>query len=248
MGGVVIRSHLVISDGQVKPGQSHKHWTALGKLVLHLKPDVIINIGDFWDMPSLSSYLTKKEYKEVSYEEDILAGNAAMEKFLDPIAKRKKGYPEMHFCMGNHEQRIQRLLDDNPHLEGKIGYQDLNLKRWITHEFRKPVNIDGVHYSHYFYNKNSGRPYAGTAHNKLNKVGFSFTQGHIQELDVARKDLANGKTIIGLVTGAYYLHDEPYKGPQGNNHWRGVVFKPNVKDGKYDLEAWSIERVMERFG
>ena len=48
--------HLVIPDTQVKPEHSVKHLRWAGKYAAEKKPDVIIHIGDHWDMPSLSSY------------------------------------------------------------------------------------------------------------------------------------------------------------------------------------------------
>jgi len=48
--------HLVIPDTQVKPEHSVKHLRWAGQYAADKKPDVIIHIGDHWDMPSLSSY------------------------------------------------------------------------------------------------------------------------------------------------------------------------------------------------
>lgn len=242
-------THLVISDGQVKPGVDHDHWHALGKLAASLKPDKIINIGDFWDMPSLSSWdKGKKSAENRRYQDDIDAGNEAMDVFLAPLLKAKKKMPEMHFTLGNHEQRIERFVESNAILENKISYKDLNLDRWFVHPFLDPVTLDGICYAHYFYAPNSGRPYGGSIQNKLKAVGCSFTQGHLQTFEFDRKELANKKTIMGMTTGAYYMHDEEYKGPQANHHWRGVVVKRNVHDGVYDFETWNIKRVLKEFG
>ena len=43
--------HLVIPDTQVKPGQSLEHLRWAGQYAADKKPDVIIHIGDHWDMP-----------------------------------------------------------------------------------------------------------------------------------------------------------------------------------------------------
>ena len=46
----------VIPDCQIKEGVPTEHLEWAGQYIADKKPDVIVNIGDFWDMPSLSSY------------------------------------------------------------------------------------------------------------------------------------------------------------------------------------------------
>lgn len=251
------RTHLFISDTQVKPKVKTDHLTWLGQYIVDKKPDVIVHIGDHWDMESLSSYdRGTKGFEGRRYKLDIKAGNDAMDLLLKPLRdynknqarnKKKQYKPEMHFCIGNHEQRIDRAIQARAELDGTIGYQDLNLKGWTVHEFLKPVVIDGVSYAHYFYNPMSGRPYGGTCHTKLKNIGFSFSMGHQQGLDIATRGLANGNMVRGLVSGSYYQHDENYKGHQGNNHWRGVILKTEVQDGNYNLIEVSLDYLKRRY-
>src|SRR6056297_2298896 len=78
--------HMVIPDTQVKPGDSTEHLGWAGKYAVATKPDVIVHIGDHWDMPSLSSYdKGKKSFEGRRYTADIDAGNAAMDVFMAPI-------------------------------------------------------------------------------------------------------------------------------------------------------------------
>ena len=72
-----MRDHLVIGDTQSKPGTPTEHIEALGNLIVERQPDVIIHIGDNWDMESLSSYdedTFKMEGRRI--EDDIEAGRA----------------------------------------------------------------------------------------------------------------------------------------------------------------------------
>jgi hypothetical protein len=57
----------------------------------------------------------------------------------------------------------------------------------------------------------------------------------------------NGRSQHGLVAGACYLHDEDYKGPQGNAHWRGVLVKHEVRAGSYDLMQVSLDYLARRY-
>jgi len=45
-------SHLVIPDTQAKPGAPTKHLEWIGRYILDRRPDVVVHLGDHWDMPS----------------------------------------------------------------------------------------------------------------------------------------------------------------------------------------------------
>lgn len=253
-----MQSHLVIPDAQVKPGVPTEHLKWAGEMIVDRRPDVVICLGDFWDMPSLSMYDTgTAEMEGRRYIEDIKSGNKAMNALLKPLKKlqakqrhnKHKVYrPRMVFLMGNHEERILRFGNNNPAMSGYINYDTLNLKDWEVVQFKEIINIDGVHYSHYFYNPMNGRPYGGMIESRLKNVGFSFTQGHVQGLKYGQRELNNGTIINGLVAGSFYLHDEGYKGPQANEHWRGLVYKHDVHEGNYDIELLSMRLLESRYG
>lgn len=252
--------HLLIPDTQVKPNVCVDHLSALGNYIVAKRPDKIIHIGDHWDLPSLSSYdrgTRKAEGRRLS--EDIQAGKEGMEILLAPLKalqkrqrrNKKKVYtPEMHFTIGNHEERLMRHVNANPELEGYLSYDAFELEKhgWIVHDFLKPVEVDGILYCHYFANPMSGRPYGGAIQNKLNKLKCSFTQGHQQILDIGNVENAAGKRMWGLVAGAFYMHDEDYKGYQGNGHWRGVVMKHEVNNGDYNPCIISLDYLLRKYG
>ena len=67
--------HLVIPDCQIRPGDSTDFLRAIGNYVVSKKPDVVVCIGDFADMPSLSSYdVGKKSFEGRRYRDDIQNG------------------------------------------------------------------------------------------------------------------------------------------------------------------------------
>lgn len=181
---------------------------------------------------------------------DVIAGrhgldyltNSLVELQMNQSANKKKVYrPEMHFTLGNHEQRVDRYneLKGLVDLEKEIRYQGFKV-----HPFLKPIEIEGVHFVHYAYNAMSGKPIGGTAEYRLNKLKLSFVQGHEQNFKYAQEYLNDGRKISALVGGSCYLHDEEYKGFQGNNHFRGCFKLHNVHDGMYDLEQVSVERLL----
>mgnify|MGYP005850896671 CR=1 FL=1 len=254
-------SHLFIPDTQIHAGTPIEHIEALANYAVEKKPDVIVMIGDWWDMPSLMTYEKPgaKYFHDKSYVKDIESGNAAMQLFDSIIDKevqrikrnkKKRWEPRKVFCMGNHEQRILRAINSNPVLDGTIGLEDFALDTWEVHNFLDVVMIDDVAYSHYFCNPDSlmGNPVGGTVENKLKLLGHSFSMGHQQRRQYGTRFTGIGKEHHGLVCGAFYSHDEDYLGPQKNRqYWRGVVMKNEVHDGSYDPCFVSLNFLVNRY-
>ena len=254
-----LRTHFVIPDTQAKPGVPTIHLEWIGQYIVDRKPSCIIHLGDHADMPSLSSYdVGKRVFEGRRYFNDIDAANNAFDILCKPLkdynaqqtrTKHKTWQPERHFLLGNHEERINRAINDDPKLDGTIGIHHLNYETngWTVHKFLEPVEIDGIYYAHYWANPMTGKPYGGTAATRLKTVGHSYTMGHQQTLDFAVRFLANGQQQCGLVAGASYLHDEDYKGPQGNAHWRGIIVKHQVNNGAYDPMFVSLDYLCRRY-
>lgn len=255
-----MRKHLVIPDCQVTPNSPTDHLSWIGEYILEKRPDVINCIGDFADMESLSSYDKGKLKAEgTRYKADLKASKKAMKRLTDPLKrynatrrqyKEKQYKPRQELYLGNHEYRIARAVEDNPHLDGFMSISDLDYESfgWTVRDFLEVVEIDGVSYSHYFYNPLSGRPYGGTSiETRLKNIGFSFVQGHQQVYMVGVRSLNNGSRIRGLVQGACYLHDEDYRGPQGNSEWRGIFVLHEVEDGDYSLLEVSLDYLCRKY-
>lgn len=251
--------HLIIADTQCKPHQDLMYMSAIGQYIADKRPDVIVHIGDHYDFESLSSYdKGKRSFEGRRLKADIEAGNEGMDRLLAPILalqeqqrkNKKKVYsPRLVFCTGNHEARFDRMANDNPELEGFVGTETLHLERygWEVYPFLKPVEIDGINYVHYLANPMTGKPYGGTALNRLKTVGASYVVGHMQVLDMALRPTLDGKMQIGIVNGACYPHDEDYKGPQGNTHFRGLIMLHEVADGFGLPMPVSLDYMIDRY-
>lgn len=245
------QKHLVIPDVQAKPGVPLDHLSWAGQYAADKKPDTIIVLGDFGDFPSLSSYdrgTVSAENKRYQY--DLEATHKAMELFMAPIRKERGYAPRLVLTLGNHEDRITRYAEQNPALAGRVSTADLGYEEWgfEVYPFRQVVKIDGIAYTHYFYNHNTGKPYGGeNLHTRLKTIGLSFTMGHQQGLNTAIRDLADGTRQRGLVAGSFYQHEEAYKGPQGNGHWQGIIMKNEVQNGNYDLCEVSLDFLRRRY-
>ena len=239
---------LVIPDVQAKPGHDFSFLLRAGQYMVDKKPDVVVCIGDFGDMPSLSSYdKGKKAFEGRRYKRDVESSIEAMSAFLTPLTdftersrrnKEKLYKPRMVLTLGNHEHRIDRATNDDPMLAGMLSIDDLKYKEfgWEVHPFLEVVVIEGIAFSHYFVTGVAGRP-ASTAAAQLRKTNMSCVAGHQQGKQIAYATRADGSTITSIIAGSFYEHDEDYLGSQGNKHWRGCLMLNEVKDGAFD-EMW----------
>ena len=251
--------HMIIPDTQIKDGVPNDHLSWAGHYAVEKKPDVIVHIGDHWDMPSLSSYdVGKKSFEGRRYTKDIEAGNKAMDLFMAPIlaeqrrlreGKRKLWNPRLVFCIGNHEERIERAVNDDSKLEGLISYDDFNLEKygWEVVPFKEVIVIDGIAYCHYFTSGVMGRP-VSSARLMLQKKFMSCTMGHVQDREIAFAKRADGLRMTGLFAGIFYQHDEEYLGAQGNGSWSGIWYKHEVKQGQYDEMPVSLDYLRRTYG
>ena len=83
--------HAVIPDVQFKPGNDARFLERIGMYLVEKKPDTIVQIGDFADMPSLSSYdVGKKSFEGRRYAGDIAEAKRGMAALLAPIHEFNK--------------------------------------------------------------------------------------------------------------------------------------------------------------
>jgi predicted phosphodiesterase len=255
---------MVIPDTQVRDGVPTEHIIAASNYAIKHKPDVIVVLGDWWDMPSLSIFNSALQADGARILADLEAGKNAMLDFVRPIHKeskrlekghRKRWAPRLVYCTGNHDPmvRIPRYVEAHPVLDGFL-LDDTN--EWLAeqgfevHPFLGVVNIEGIRFSHYFQNPHSakGSPLGGMIDTMLKNAGFSFVQGHQQVYKIGKHYLGDGTRRLGIVAGAFYDHEETYMGPQGNKHWRGIVMLNEVSDGCGDVCEVSLEFLKAKYG
>ena len=252
--------HFILPDVQVKPGQDLSHLTWAGKYCVAHKPDVIVCIGDFADMPSLSSYdVGTKSFEGRSYKKDIEATHEAMNRFMGPIikeqrrlaaGKRKRWNPRLVLTLGNHEHRIDRAVNYDRKLEDLMSMSDLGYEEhgWEVVPFLKPIVIDDIAYCHYFCSGVMGRAIT-SARLTLTKKHMSCVAGHQQGKDIATSYKGDGRRITSIIAGSYYQHDEGYLNEQTNNdHWRGVVQLNEVDKGQFEEMFVSLNYLKGKYG
>ena len=251
--------HLVIPDTQIRPGVDTTHIGWAAQAIVEYEPDVIVVIGDWWDLPSLSQHDApgSKEAEGRRVKPDIDAGNEAFKRLVAPMQaerarrkrnKEKQWNPRCEFLMGNHEHRLTRAIFRDPKWEGILTMDALKTPGFNRNDFLKIVEIDGVRYSHYFPNPLSGRPIGGTIPNRLNHIGGSFVHGHQQGMQYGMKQYPD-HVSHGLVCGRFYSHHESYR-PEDvqRSEWNGIVVLNEVKAGDYCVMPLTYDYLRRKFG
>lgn len=242
----------VLPDAQVRKGVPIDHLAAYGKYIAVKQPDAIVCIGDFADVPSLSTYAQAGsiDAEGARYADDLSSVYEAMEVFMTPIAKVSGYKPRLILTYGNHEDRITRAIHADPRrLMGTISLDDLKYAEfgWQCVPFLQPVTIGGVAFCHYFPSGIMGRPVLN-ARTVLAKLHMSAYAGHQQGRDIAYAKRADGGDLTAIISGSFYQHAEPYLSLFTNQHWRGAFFLHEVKGGSLDEMALSIGYLKRRFG
>lgn len=251
---------LIIGDAHAKPEVSNDRFLWAGRYAADKQPDVIVDMGDWEDMPSLSSYdVGKKSYEGRTYRKDIEAAHHAREQFNRPIsefnAKQSKNHkprysPTKIALGGNHsEGRINRVIEEDRKLAGTIGVEDFAHKQygWEYIPYRTPVEIGGFTFCHYFASGVMGRPIGGEtpAFNLIRKQFTSSIAGHLHLLDLAHRTRPDGSRIWGIFAGCFMSEEqwEDYASQANRLWWRGLIYLRGVHGG--DLESFEIISIKE---
>lgn len=208
-------------------------------------------------MPSLSGYdKGKRGFHGRTYRKDIDAHLDFQDRLWSTVRKQKKRLPRTVFCIGNHEQRIEKALDLSPELVGSIGLEDLELEHWyddiVPYRGGTPgtIKIDGVRYAHYFISGVMGRSIGGEhpAYSILTKQFSSGTCGHSHLFDYCVRTDGDGRKVMASHCGVFQDYDSDWAG-ECNALWtRGVLVKRNVEDGCYDPQFISLNALKKAYG
>lgn len=254
------KTAVVFTCAHSTPDTSNERFDWLGSLIYDIKPDYVIDLGDFDDMKSLSSHDTRypKAVVNQSYQKDIEHGQEARERLWHKFRHNKKKIPYRIGFQGNHEYRIDKAIMYDPRLEGEkygISLKHLQTDYWYD-EYNPYQNgapslrvYDGVLYGHYVASGNYGTALSGIHHGYAltQKMASSVTVGHSHKFSYYVKQESIPNPIHGLVAGCFKGSEESWAG-QANSEWRkGVVIKRNIENGDYDLEWVSLEALRKEY-
>tara|TARA_R100000458_G_C8274117_1_gene249033 strand:- start:1548 stop:2327 length:780 start_codon:yes stop_codon:yes gene_type:complete len=173
------------------------------KAIEKVKPDIYVDLGDTGEWESVSHWQWKKkkrpplEYQLPYVVKEIEEVNKGMD--LIDASLDKAGCKERHITEGNHDDWLNRFVDENPYLEGYLFKDAVRLKQrgYTYHPAGQLFKIGHL----YFYH---GHHFAGINHtrNHLLRLGCNVMYGHhhdIQQSTVTHMDGPKSAWSIGCL-------------------------------------------------
>lgn len=242
-------------------------WVALGRFVCRQKPDVIVWIGDHWDLPCLSDESKSRGGRGISarvpkrtFLQEIQAGKDAIQAFLNEIQKHNRRAsrngrgeppyePRLVFCMGNHEMRINTAGGE---LEEFVDFLDVDhqIGNWLRERgfevvpFLRSIRIGGVYFVHYI--PGGSKRYAIPIHHAARMIGRSAVWGHTHLMGY---DERQNPSLVG---GEWdkWLCLPTFKDPAHleKGQVSAVVMLDDVFEGNFTHALISTDRLLREYG
>ena len=256
---------LIIPDAHAAPGYDNERFKAVGQYLIRERPEHVVCLGDWADLPSLSSYdKGTKGFEGRRYKNDVASAIDAQDNFFGPLRrlneqkrknKEKQYKPKLYMCLGNHEDRITRATNSAPELDGAISIDDLQYKKfgWKVIDFKSSLTLFGITFSHYFTTGISGRPISSVhlGHTLVSKLHCSAVQGHTHLYNHAEHTRPDGQKIFGLSAGCFSHPDYTENWCRDTEHqwWRGlIVLRELDGEGYYDeIRAITLRKLIRDY-
>jgi hypothetical protein len=236
-------------DAHCYPGHDSDPVEAIGRWFGEEGVDIVVNIGDFSDMPSCSYY--GKHKKEL--EGNRIASDLQYTKDMVGLFDRALGghEPNKIMTLGNHENRLYRLENDDAQMEGIFGDDPWGYHEagYEVYDYLDIVRINGVSFSHAFVNSTSlmGGIQGGSADIRMKNIGFPHVAGHQHgPLIHGQRMLGDGTPLSTLIIGCAHTENHHYWG-KGKDVYRGAAILRNVREGGYDPDIRYLGNIMRDY-
>ncbi len=236
-------------DAHCDPGHDTRPITAIARWFADEGVDIVVNIGDFNDMHSLSSYDKGRSGMEGARIQADLSYSAQC---LDLFEEGLQGHdPYRIMTLGNHEYRLNRLESDDPQMQGAFGDDPFSYNEYgyEVYDYLDIVKINGVAFSHAFINPTSlmGSIQGGSADIRMKNVGFPHVAGHQHgPLIHGQRMLGDGTPLSTLILGCAHTENHSYWG-KGKDVYRGAAVLRNVRKGSYDPDIRYLGNIMRKY-
>lgn len=194
-------------------------WNAVRNYIKEHKWDEVVILGDLLDFGFIGSF-AKDQLRQISkdsWKKQYDLGNSFLDELQD-LVKCKVVY-----ISGNHEYRVERVIDKEPMWEGLIEVdKQLHLKErgipWIDFwKLGKTYSIGKATFGHGLY--------TSTHHAKkhADAYGSNFFYGHTHDVSLFSKTTrGDNKTFVAQSLGCLCVYNLPYMRGKPSN-WQQCI-------------------------
>jgi len=257
---------LVIGDCHVESDDDLTRFHALGLYIKDLKPENIVQIGDFLSIDSLSAWDKNKRLKMEGrrFQHELDHAREAVDLMMGPVVTenlRRKGInkklykPRMIALDGNHEDRWYRYLDSNPEL---LGVVDLDKSvgwhayGWERVSYREYATIEGVEFTHAPMN-GMNQPLGGVyiAHRAavahVRPVVFGHTHRLLLGSYTAHGEHAQQVQTVNV--GCFFpgVPDYARGSIASKDWWKGLVILDHYDECKFDISTYRMDQLIKDY-
>jgi predicted phosphodiesterase len=228
---------MAIGDAHDKPGRDKRRFTWMGRHAAETNPDVIVSIGDWASLDSLSCHETpgsQNDAERPAFFEEL----ESLEESLSLFNRECVGQITRVHTHGNHEHRAWRAANRQPKISGDLPTRlDEGFSRYgfRTHAFGEFVDIGGVDFVHVPLNV-MGREMGGqhVERNVANMTTKSLVMGHTHRAQVTNFTKIGQQrkiTVVNLGTSMPWGEIERYNGLSMTG-WSWGFFDLRIRDGE----------------
>lgn len=231
---------VAIGDTHAHPEYDNKRFKVLGQFCAEEQPDVIVQIGDWSDICSLNTHGSKLELEGARWKDDVEVTQDALNEFMKPIRRRKRKMPHCIITLGNHENRVNRWIAQEPRFEGTMGVEDLGFERFgfQVFPFTREVEVAGFDFLHHLGSSTGRAANISSPSNGIKAVGKSTVVGHTHianHIPVPYKNRIVHGLDLGCATHKDMGHNEGWSHPTAHKYRRCVWVLDNAMDGDADF-------------
>jgi predicted phosphodiesterase len=224
------KKYIIVGDIHV-PEQDDYAMNAVFKLMKHEKFDGIINLGDYMDFNSVSKYSRGKlkTLEGQRLKNDYIKGNAILDIFDELLPKNA----EKHFLTGNHEVRLNAVIEEFPMLEGLFDFETcLRLKErgYKVYPHNEIVKFGRLNIVHGIYTS------ANPAKVHATRLLSNILTGHLHSPEMALiHSPAKEVSVVGYVNGCLCSMSPEYMAGKPSNWSQGFAVLYLLPDGQFDV-------------
>ena len=239
---------LVIPDAHANPDYDNERFDVLGRYIAETRPEVIVQLGDWGCMPSLSHYdKGTKKAEGRRYSDDVAVTRDSVRRFHAPW-RRLAGYrPKLFITRGNHEARIDKATNQDPKLYGTLSQRDLGFEDagWKVMPFEEPLVLAGWTFCHHITPGKARNP-ASSTQALFKATACSAIVGHKHTLEEAVTTRLDGSRVNSIIAGCFTHLNHREDWNRGNQHqdMNGVLSLYGVENGHYGAKSFLTQEYL----